>query len=83
MYFWNKRMNNSTQTDWCVYDLETDTVVGRWTTYEAAEQFWADGLHAMDTHWAVFPGYEVAPTECGVWTRNEPSYAEGFFIRVL
>lgn len=58
-------MNNSTQQLWCVYDLDTDKVVGSWTTYEAAESFWADAL-LQETNWAVFPADEVAPTECGV-----------------
>ena len=59
-------MNNPTITDWVVYDLDTDVVIGSWKKYADAEQFWADGLHCMETNWAVFPAVECQPTECGV-----------------
>ena len=46
-------------TDWVVYDLETDTVVGTWKEYKHALSFWGDALHSNDEHWVVFPSVEV------------------------
>ena len=48
-----------TQTDWCVYDLETEKVIGSWKKYEDALQFWGDVLNSDDENWVVFPAKEI------------------------
>lgn len=51
------------QQGWCVYDVETDEVIGKWDKYEDAMQFWGDVLNCDDINWCVFPASEVPDSE--------------------
>ena len=47
-----------TTEGWCVYDVETEEVIGKWLRYEDAMQFWGDVLNCDDLNWQVFPASE-------------------------
>ena len=53
-------MTETIKSDWCVYDLENDTVVGVWKDYSDAHAFWSETLASDDSNWAVFPAIEVS-----------------------